>query len=99
VSSIVASVEVLRAAQRVAHDYPEVIDRAEKVIDGVELLWLNSAIASAASRLPPSRLRALDAIHLASGLSLGDDLTAFVVSDLRLQEEAREHRLPVLAPR
>jgi hypothetical protein len=89
VSSIVASVEVLRAARRVAHDYPEVIDRAEKVIDGVELLWLNSAIVSAASRLPPSRLRALDAIHLASGL----------VSDLRLQEEAREHGLPVLAPR
>lgn len=98
VSSIVAAVEVPRAAGRLADRHEVVVERAEHVIDGVELLWLDTGIVSAASRLSPVQLRSLDAIHLASALSLGRDLTSFVAYDRRLLEAAREHALPVLTP-
>jgi predicted nucleic acid-binding protein len=98
VSSIVAAVEVPRAARRLADRHGLVDERAEDVIDSVELLWLDTGIVSAASRLSPVHLRSLDAIHLASGLSLGGDLTSFVAYDRRLLEAAREQALPVLTP-
>lgn len=98
VSSVVAAVEVLRAARRVGDEQGRVVGRSEEVIDGVELLWLDSGIVSTASQLLPPTLRALDAIHLASALSIGDDLTGFVVYDRRLRDAAVRHGLPVLAP-
>jgi predicted nucleic acid-binding protein len=98
VSSIVAAVEVPRAARRLADGHGVVVERAEDVIDGVELLWLDAGIVSAASRLSPVHLRSLDAIHLASALSLGGSLTSFAAYDRRLLEAAREHALPVLTP-
>jgi len=54
-------------------------------------------LESAASVGPPS-LRSLDAIHLASAISLGPDLTAFLTYDRRLQAAAEAERLPVVAP-
>jgi predicted nucleic acid-binding protein len=98
VSSVVAAVEVLRAARRVGDEHGMVVGRSEEVIDGVELLWLDSGIVSTASQLLPPTLRVLDAIHLASALSIGNDLTGFVVYHRRLQEAAVSHGLPVLAP-
>lgn len=98
VSSVVAAVEVLRAARRVGDEQGRVVGRSEEVIDGVELLWLDSGIVSTASQLLPPTLRALDAIHLASALSIGDDLTGFVVYDRRLRDAAVRRGLPVLAP-
>jgi uncharacterized protein len=98
ISSIFAAVEVPRAARRLADRHGVVGKRAEEVIDSVELLWLDTGIVSAASRLSPVHLRSLNAIHLASGLSLGGDLTSFVAYDRRLLDAAREHALPVLTP-
>ena len=43
-------------------------------------------------------LRSLDAIHLATALSLGDDLGAFCCYDRRLASEAEAVGLAVLAP-
>jgi uncharacterized protein len=51
-----------------------------------------------AGELGPPPLRSLDAIHLASALSIGAELTAFVAYDRRLQAAAEAERLPVVAP-
>jgi uncharacterized protein len=45
-----------------------------------------------------ARLRSLDAIHLASALSLGDEITSFVCYDHLLTHAARTAGLPVSAP-
>ena len=97
VSSELARVEVVRAARR-ATAQPSAEQRAEEVLAGLHLLKLDSDIFSAAARLEPRSLRSLDAIHLASALSLGADLGAIVIYDSNLAEAAEGHGLQVLAP-
>jgi predicted nucleic acid-binding protein len=59
---------------------------------------LSAGIADAAAKLEPPSLRTLDAIQLASALSLGDDLGAFVAYDRRLAQAAEVAGIGVLAP-
>jgi predicted nucleic acid-binding protein len=73
-------------------------DRARLVLDGVALLAVELAILEKAARLGPPELRTLDAIHVASALSLGDDLLAFVTYDERQAIAARLAKLPVVRP-
>lgn len=93
-SSIVGAVEVLVVARRGRG--PEGLAQAEAVLECVELLDLDLAIARGAAAL--EALRSLDAIHLASALALGDDLEGLVTYDRRLAEAARQAGLDVLAP-
>ena len=51
-----------------------------------------------ASVIGPAGLRTLDAIHLASALSVSEDLLAFVVYDAWLATAAVEAGLEVVAP-
>jgi len=46
----------------------------------------------------PAGLRSLDAIHLASALTLGDELDAFVTYDARQADAARAAGLTVESP-
>jgi predicted nucleic acid-binding protein len=98
VSSALAEVEVRRAVRRVTSE-ETTLGLASQVMAGVHLLRLDEPVLSAAAGLPPDKLRTLDALHLASALSLGSDLSAMVVYDERLAEAAREAGLTVLAPR
>jgi predicted nucleic acid-binding protein len=59
---------------------------------------LDLEVRSAAASLTPIALRTLDAIHLASALTLGDDLTAVLAYDKRMQDAARSQGITVLAP-
>jgi hypothetical protein len=97
VTSELATVEVLRAARRVSVD-PAVAQRAEEVLAGVHLLKIDPDILSRAARLEPRALRFLDAIHLASVLSLGDDLGATAVYDGPLATAAAACGIAVVAP-
>ena len=97
VTSELAGVEVLRAARRVAAD-PALEQRAEEVMAGVHLLKMDADILSRAARLEPRSLRSLDAVHLASALSLGDDLGAIAVCDGPLATAAGACGLDVVAP-
>lgn len=97
VSSELARVEVMRAARR-ASEGPIAERRAEEILAGLHLLKIDSEILSHASRLGPPTLRSLDAIHLASALSLGDDLGAIAVYDTGLATAAGASGLQVLAP-
>jgi uncharacterized protein len=96
-TSELARVEVLRATRR-ATAQPAAERRAEEVLAGLHLLKIDSGILSGATRLELRSLRSLDAIHLASALSLGADLGAIVVYDHNMATAAAGCGLRVLAP-
>jgi len=96
-SSDLAAVEVPRAARRASRE-PAVHLRASQVLAGLHLLQIDREVIERAAALQPAGLRSLDAIHLASALSLGPELGAVVVYDDRLAEAAAHHGLPVQAP-
>ena len=91
-SSIVAAVEVPRAARRRG-----VAEASADVLATVTLLDVTDEVVAGAVALDPTSLRSLDAIHLASAL-LVDDLDAFVVYDERLAAAAVDAGLSVQAP-
>lgn len=97
VTSELARVEVMRAARR-ASEEAGVEQRAEEVIASIHLLRLDGEILDRAARLEPRTLRSLDAIHLASALSLGEDLGAIVIYDNGFATAAAAIGLKVLAP-
>ena len=59
---------------------------------------MDAGIANRAAELTLATLRALDAIHLATALAIGDELAAFVTYDARLADAARAAGLEVIAP-
>ena len=95
VSSIIAYVEVHRAARREAE---RASARADEVLELVDLIELDRAVVDLARALEPAELRSLDAIHLASALSVGAGLGAFVTYDRRLYEVAGRVGLEAVAP-
>lgn len=97
VTSELARVEVVRAARRASVE-PATEQRAEEVMAGLHLLKIDSDILDRAARLEPRVLRSLDAIHLASALSLGDDLGAIAIYDGTFAAAAAACGLTVLAP-
>lgn len=97
ISSVIAAVEVPRAIRR-AVSSDSVRRRASQVLSGVALLALDRGVIERAAELEPRASRTLDAIHLASALSLGADLECFVVYDERLGAEALRAGLRVVKP-
>jgi predicted nucleic acid-binding protein len=97
ISSVLLPIECRRIVLR-AGNPPEVVDRLEKELSGVTLIRLEEAVQTLAGAIGPPRLRSLDAIHLASALSIGDDPEAFVTYDDRLADAARAVGLNVLRP-
>jgi predicted nucleic acid-binding protein len=97
VSSIVTWAELPRAALRKGHG-AKASRRAEALLESIDLIELDVPLARFAARLKPATLRSLDAIHLASALSLGDDLGGFVAYDMWLTRSARAAGLRTLAP-
>ena len=95
-SSSLASVEVLRTAQLVDDDV--VTAHARHLLAHVHLIRPDDVLLAAASRLEPPSLRALDAIHLATAMSLGHELAGMVAYDRRLAGAARHAGLTVWAP-
>jgi len=94
VTSRIGVIETARASSRREHDAAY----RQRVLDGVEIVELDVAIARAAETLGPPALRTLDAIHLATALMLGAELDAFVTYDDRMADAARAVGLPVVRP-
>ena len=97
ISSELATVEVIRAARRASRD-SEVYQRAAAVLAAVHLVIVDVEILERAASLEPETLRSLDAIHLASALSLAPEVEAMIVYDADLSEAASRAGLRVLAP-
>ena len=85
VSSELARVEVVRAVRRIDAD---VVPSARALLSQLDLIPLNGALIAQAAEVGAPVLRTLDALHLASALSIRGDLTAFVAYDNRLADAA-----------
>lgn len=95
-SSRISSVEVRRVARRQTEQNAD--EAVDALLEGVRLIELDAAMAREAGIASPSSLRSLDAIHLASALSLGEELEAVVTYDHRLAEAAQKAGLAVETP-
>jgi predicted nucleic acid-binding protein len=95
VSSVVAWIEVERAARRIGGG---AIRRARTVLSRIALIDLDDEVAAGAAALQPPVLPTLDAIHLATALSLGGDLAVIAAYDDRLGKAAVAKGLKVYSP-
>lgn len=94
-SSEILAVEVSRAARRAGGDAPV---RAARLLSALTLVPLNLELRSQACLVGPPELRSLDAIHLATALSVRDRVGAVFTYDKRLSEASADAGFRVLAP-
>ncbi|HTD07587.1 MAG TPA: type II toxin-antitoxin system VapC family toxin [Solirubrobacteraceae bacterium] len=89
-------VEAICTARRLGD--PDVLRRARTALERITLVPLSPEIIELAtdSHTPP--LRAMDAIHLATALTVREDLGAVFVYDSDLHAAAAAHGLNALAP-
>jgi uncharacterized protein len=96
VSSVLVEVESFRA---LARHTPQSLTRLHPVLDLVVLIDLDPAVRMLAQTAARPAVRSLDAIHLATALHLGTQLTSFVTYDTRLSDVAVSAGLNVDMPR
>jgi len=94
ITSALSLTEVARCMQRVDPSR----DDLDTALAGFHLLVVDATVLSRAGRIAPHGVRALDAIHLVSALSLADAALEFVTYDQRLADAARAHGLRVVQP-
>ncbi len=95
VSSALLRVEAQRAAARLG---PAALDAARLLLERATLLPLDDAVLERAATLEPPVLRSLDALHLATALSVGaEHLTLHTYDDL-LARAAAAHGFAVRSP-
>ena len=97
ISSVLARVEVLRAVRR-AGVREAAYRRAEGVVARIGLVGIDAAVLNLAETLGPQELRTPAAIHLATALSVGEDLGALLSYDACLSRAATSSRMVVLSP-
>ncbi len=95
VSSSLLRTESLRA---VRHLGPETLALIREGLRRVDLIALDDRILDGAGTLAADVLRTLDAIHLATALSVGDDLVSIVTYDRRMVDAARMLGLATASP-
>lgn len=95
VSSVLLHIEAVRTCARKGARYAQ---GARRALATVALLPCGADVVRTAAALEPADLRSLDALHLATALTLGDRLGALFTYDARLAEAATAAGLVVLAP-
>lgn len=95
VSSALSRTEVLSAVKQLGPDF---VMTAQSALRVLALIAIDDRLLDSAGRLDPVDLRSLDAIHLASALSLGDALEAIVTYDRRMIEGAHALGLMTVSP-
>ena len=96
VSSALAHVEVCRAVRRKGAS-EAALRRAAQVLARIGLVAVDEPLLRDAAALSPTGLHSLDAVHLATALSL-DGLDAVVTYDRRFDAAASEAGLAVESP-
>jgi hypothetical protein len=96
VASELIRVEAICTARRLGDQ--DVLQRASDALERINLIPITPEIIelATAARTPP--LRAMDAIHLATALTMREDLGAVFVYDNDLHAAAEAHHLNALAP-
>jgi predicted nucleic acid-binding protein len=93
ISSALARTEVLRALLPLGE---AAIQRGRGVLSRFELVRVSDRLLERAGLLPPSELRSLDAIHLATAQLIG--IVRIVTYDVRMAAAARRLGWQVLSP-
>lgn len=96
VASEIIRVEAVCTARRLGGE--DVLGRASATLERISLIPLTPDIIELATDAHTPPLRAMDAIHLATALSMREDLGAMFVYDSDLLAAATAHRLNPLAP-
>jgi uncharacterized protein len=94
-SSDLLRTEALRAARRYSVEAHRL---ARRRLEALTFLSLTTDICERAADLDPAILRSLDALHLASALSVAEELEGIVTYDERLRAAADLHGVAVVAP-
>jgi predicted nucleic acid-binding protein len=95
VSSELAFAEVLRAFR---FSPPQDRRAASAVLDRMALVAVDKPILTKAAKLGPDVVRTLDAIHIATALSIGASLQGVVTMDNRMADAAVACGLMLFAP-
>jgi predicted nucleic acid-binding protein len=96
VTSTLAVVECRRAVRRGGPK--RLLQQAEEVFEIVYLVDMTRPILERAAALEPALVRSLDAIHVATALSVGDPGLEVLTYDDRMAEAAQAGGLRVLQP-
>jgi predicted nucleic acid-binding protein len=91
-----AVVEWRRAARRASNR--RVLQTVDQILDAIYLIEVTPAILDDAAAQDPPILRSLDAIHLATALSVGDPEIEVITYDGRFADAARANGLIVVHP-
>jgi uncharacterized protein len=75
-----------------------VLHTVDAVLEALYLLDITPVILDAAAALDPPSLRSLDAIHVATALSIGEPRLDVITYDTRCADAARAHGLTVVSP-
>jgi uncharacterized protein len=94
-SSALLEVEAVLAVRR---REPDAETTVRAMLQGLDLIDIDADIRRAAADVANPHLRSLDAIHVATALSLGDHIGAFFAYDQRLIAAAQAHGLTVSVP-
>ena len=95
VSSALLMVEARRSVLR---SVPTALPRVDIELLDVIQVDLSGQLLEAASRLADPGLRNLDAIHVATAVSIREDIDVLVSYDRRMLAAAAAHGLPIAAP-
>jgi uncharacterized protein len=96
VASELIRVEAICTARRLGG--ADVLQRARATLDQLNLIPLTPEIIELATDAYAPPLRAMDAIHLATALTMREDLGVMFVYDNDLHAAAEDNRLNALAP-
>jgi predicted nucleic acid-binding protein len=97
VASEIVRVEAICTARRLGGE--DLLRRAEAALERLSLIPLTPEIIELATERHAPPLRAMDAIHLGTALSMREDLAAVFVYDGDLLAAATAHGLDARAPR
>ena len=93
-TSVVGEIETLRVCRR-AHVPSGQVDELRA---GLVIVALDQEVRRLAFEVGPPMLRTLVAIHLATALTLREDLESLVTYDRQLAQATRDAAIPVLSP-
>jgi predicted nucleic acid-binding protein len=96
VASELIRVEAVCTARRLGG--ADVLERAHMALERINLIPLSPEVIELATDPHTPPLRAMDAIHLATAITMREDLGAVFVYDSDLHAAALAHQLNALAP-
>jgi predicted nucleic acid-binding protein len=94
VTSVVGEIETVRVCQRASVP----ADQVDELRAGLVVIALDDRVRRLAFEVGSPSLRTLDAIHLATVVSLREELESFVTYDLRLARAAGDAGIHALSP-